>query len=43
MGVKRSPGTADLGEAVTWPGAEVAGRLRPELVDCSLVLQSLDS
>jgi len=42
VGVKPNPGTADAGVAVARPDAEVAGRLSPKLVDCSLVLQSLD-
>ena len=45
MGVTAKPnaGTADAGAAVAWPDAQVAGSLSPALVDCSLVLQSLDS
>jgi len=43
MGVESNPGAADAEAAIAWPDAEVAGRLSPERVDCSLVLQSLDS
>jgi len=43
VGVEPNPGAADAGAAVAWPDFEVAGRLSPELADCSLVLQSLDS
>jgi len=43
MGIKPNPGTADAGAAVAWPDAEVAGRLSPKLVECWLMLQSLDS
>jgi len=43
MDVEPNPGAADVGAAVAWPDTEVAGRSSPELVDCSLVLQSLDS
>jgi len=43
VGVEPNPGAADAGTAVAWPDSEVAGRLSPELADCSLVLQSLDS
>ena len=43
MGVEAKPGAADAEAAVAWPNAEVAARLSPELADCSLVLQSLDS
>jgi len=43
MGVEPDPGLQMRGAAVAWPGAEVAGRLSPELADSSLVLQSLDS
>jgi len=37
LGVKHNPGTADVGAAVASPDSEVAGRLSPELADCSLV------
>jgi len=37
MGVMPNPGTAAAGAAVAWPDTEVARRLSPELVDCSLV------
>jgi len=41
MGMESNFGAADAGASVTWPGAEVAARLRP-LPNCSPVLHSLD-
>jgi len=43
VGVKPSPGTADVGAAVTLPDTEVAGGLDPTLADCVSVFQSLYS